>query len=314
MVDEQIKPADVTPKAAPTLPAIWWRAIRPKSFTATFTPIAIGIGCAALDGVFAPLWALLTLFAALLLQAGTNLLNDYFDHRNQVDSSASLSPSGVIQQGLLTPQAVLIGGVGCFGLAALLGIALALHGGSLIWLIGVIGVLIGVLYTAGPAPLAYVGLGEIAVFIAMGPGMVLGAYVVQTQSWSWAPLLAGTPIGLLVAAIMHANNLRDIETDRAQGKRTLAARFGRDFAQREYELLMLGAYSLLLPLLAIDLRLGLAALPVLVTLPQAWRLIREAFATGDPARLNRVLRGTAALHGRWGWLWLLGLLGVILLR
>ncbi|HEY0734944.1 MAG TPA: 1,4-dihydroxy-2-naphthoate octaprenyltransferase [Herpetosiphonaceae bacterium] len=311
-MDEQIKPAGVVPKAASTPLAIWWRAIRPKSFTATFTPVAIGIGCAALDSVFAPLWALLTLVAALLLQAGTNLLNDYFDHRNQVDSSASLSPSGVIQQGLLTPRAVLIGGGGCFGLAALLGIALALHGGPLIWLLGVIGVLIGVLYTAGPAPLAYIGLGEIAVFIAMGPGMVLGAYSVQTQGWSWTPLLAGTPIGLLVAAIMHANNLRDIETDRTQNKRTLAARFGRRFAQREYALLVLGAYSVLVPLLALDLRLGLSALPVLLTLPQAWRLVREAFATDDPVRLNRVLRGTAVLHGRWGWLWLLGLLSAVI--
>lgn len=312
-MDEQINQAGVAAKEAPAPLAVWWRAIRPKSFTATFTPVAIGIGCAALDSVFAPLWALLTLVAALLLQAGTNLLNDYFDHRNEVDSSASLSPSGVIQQGLLTPRAVLIGGAGCFGLATLLGIALALHGGPLIWLLGVIGVLIGVLYTAGPAPLAYIGLGEIAVFIAMGPGMVLGAYVVQTQQWNWTPLLAGTPIGLLVAAIMHANNLRDIETDRTQGKRTLAARFGRRFAQREYALLVLGGYSLLLPLLALDLRLGLSALPVLLTLPQAWRLVREGFATDDPVRLNRVLRGTAVLHGRWGWLWLIGLIGLVLL-
>lgn len=291
--------------------AIWWRAVRPKSFTATTTPLAIGVGCAALDGRFAWDWAVLTLLAAVLLQAGTNLLNDYFDHQHGVDTSASLSPSGVIQQGLLQPRAVLIGGLLCFGLATLLGIALALHGGPVIWALGVGGVLIGLLYTAGPTPLAYIGLGEVAVFLAMGVGMVLGAYVVQTQTFRWTAVLAGAPIGLLVAAILHANNLRDIETDRVQGKRTLAARFGRTFARREYALLLGGGYVLALALLLIDLRLGLAALPTLFTIPRAIALVREAFTTTDTARLNGVLRGTAALHGRFGLLWAAGLAAVV---
>lgn len=291
--------------------AIWWRAVRPKSFTATTTPLAIGVGCAALDGRFAWDWAVLTLLAAVLLQAGTNLLNDYFDHQHGVDTSASLSPSGVIQQGLLQPRAVLIGGLLCFGLATLLGSALALHGGPVIWALGVGGVLIGLLYTAGPAPLAYIGLGEVAVFLAMGVGMVLGAYVVQTQTFRWTAVLAGAPIGLLVAAILHTNNLRDIETDRLQGKRTLAARFGRTFARREYALLLGGGYVLALALLLIDLRLGLAALPTLFTIPRAIALVRQAFTTTDTARLNGVLRGTAALHGRFGLLWAAGLAAVV---
>lgn len=305
------QPANLQPSAFSLSPSLWWRASRPKGFPATTTPVLVGLGIAALDGRFAPGWALLTLLGALLLQAGTNLLNDFFDHRNGVDSSASLSPSGVIQQGLLTPRAVLVGGLICFALAALLGVVLALHGGPIIWLLGVIGVLIGLLYTAGPAPLAYVGLGEIAVFIAMGVGIVLGAYVVQTQQWSWRPLLAGAPIGLLVAAILHANNLRDIPTDLAQGKRTLAARFGRRFAQREYALLIYGAFVVLVPLLVIDLRIGLAALPTLLLLPRAHALVREAFATDDYVRLNRVLRGTATLHGRFGLLWAIGLLAAV---
>lgn len=302
------------PSAFSLQPSVWWLAVRPKSFTATTTPVAIGVGIAALHGVFAPGWALLTLLGAALLQAGTNLFNDYFDHRNGVDSSASLSPSGVIQRGLLSPRAVLVGGLLCFAIAAALGIVLALRGGLIVWGLGIIGVLIGVLYTAGPAPLAYIGLGEIAVFLAMGVGIVLGSYVVQTQQWSWAAVVAGAPIGLLVAAILHANNLRDIPTDRVQGKRTLAARFGRRFARREYAALVFGAYTLLLPLLLIDRRLGVSALPVLITLPNAIALVREAWATDDVARLNRVLRGTAALHGRWGLLWIVGLLVVLAIR
>jgi 1,4-dihydroxy-2-naphthoate polyprenyltransferase len=302
----------VSPPLPVSLSALlWWRAVRPRSFTATTTPVLIGIAIAALNGAFAPLWAALTLIAALLLQAGTNLINDYFDHRSGVDSSASLSPSGVIQQELLTPRAVLIGGALCFAVAALLGVVLAIQGGPIIWLLGVIGVLIGLLYTAGPAPLAYVGLGEIAVFLAMGIGMTLGAYVVQTQQFAWTPLIAGMPVGLLVAAILHANNLRDIPTDRAQGKRTLAARMGRTFARREYAVLVFGAYVLLLPIVAIDSRVGLAALPTLLTLPRAIALVRESFATEDVSRLNGVLRGTAALHGRFGLVWTLGLLAAI---
>lgn len=299
--------SNINRSAFTALPNLWWRAVRPKSFSATLTPVLIGIGIAAVDGVFAPGWAALTLLGALLLQAGTNLLNDYFDHRNGVDSSASLSPSGVIQQGLLAPRAVLMGGMLCFAVAAALGMVLALHGGPMIWALGVSGVLIGLLYTAGPAPLAYVGLGEIAVFWAMGVAMVLGAFVVQTGTPALAPVLAGVPVGLLVAAILHANNLRDITTDRAQGKRTLAARWGRTFARREYTFLVLGAYASLPLLLFVAPRVGLAALPVLLTLPQALALLREAWASEEYARLNHVLRATATLHGRFGLLWAVGL-------
>lgn len=294
-------------------PSIWWQAIRPRSFAATLSPIAIGIAIAALEGAFAPGWAVLTLLGALLLQAGTNLLNDFFDFRSGVDTPEN-RPTSVLTQGRLSPRAVLIGGATCFVVAAALGIVLALRGGPIIWALGMIGVAIGLLYTAGPAPLAYVGLGEIAVFFAMGVAMVLGAYVVQTRAWSAIPALAGVPIGLLVAAHLHANNLRDIPIDRASGKRTLAARQGWRFARNEYAALVIGAYVALLLLLLIAPLIGVAGLLALTTFPRASALVREAYATTDYDRLNRVLRGTAALNGRFGLLWTLGLLMVIAIR
>lgn len=307
-----MQPAASSLTASPA--RIWWRAVRPKSFTATTTPIAVGVALAAIHGIFNPFWAILTLLAAVFLQAGTNLANDYYDYRNEVDSSASLSPSGVIQQGILSAGAVLRGGIVCFVLGAALGVALALHGGPAIWVLGVLGVLIGFFYTAGPFPFAYIGLGEAVVFVAMGPAMVLGAYMVQTQRFSWEAVAVGIPVGLLVAAILHANNLRDIETDRAHGKMTLAARFGRTFAQREYVFLLAGAYlGLLLPA-ALNLWLLPAVLLPLFTLPAAIRLMREANATGDTRRLNAVLRGTGALHGRFGLLWAGGMAVVALVR
>lgn len=288
---------------------VWIQATRPKSFAATLAPVALGLALAWRDGRFDPLTAALTLLGAALLQAGANLLNDYMDHRAGADgstelaevSTASLSPSRVIQDGLLAPRQVLMGAWVCLGAGAALGIGLAWIGGWPVWIIGALGVMIAVLYTAGPAPLAYLGLGEIAVFVAMGPGIVAGAYAVQTQTVTPGVLLAATPIGLLVAAILHANNLRDLDSDHLAGKRTLATRLGRRGAQVEYAALMAGAFAGVLAAVALG-ALPLAALAVCVLLPSAHHLVRTAGSTTQIADLNRVLRQTGALHLRFGFL------------
>lgn len=279
--------------------SVWIQATRPKSFAATLAPVALGLALAWRDGRFDALTAGLTLLGAMLLQAGANLMNDYMDHRAGADSSASISPSRVIQDGLLTPRQVLIGAWVCLAAGAALGIGLASVGGWPVWIIGALGVLIAVLYTGGPAPLAYIGLGEIAVFVAMGPGIVAGAYAVQTQTVTPGVLLAATPIGLLVAAILHANNLRDLDSDRLAGKRTLATRLGRRGAQVEYAALMAGAFVAVLAAIALG-ELPLAALAVGVLLPSAYQLVRTASASTHVADLNRVLRQTGALHLQFG--------------
>lgn len=279
--------------------SVWIQATRPKSFAATLAPVALGLALAWRDGRFDALTAGLTLLGAMLLQAGANLMNDYMDHRAGADSSASISPSRVIQDGLLTPRQVLIGAWVCLAAGAALGIGLASIGGWPVWIIGALGVLIAVLYTGGPAPLAYIGLGEIAVFVAMGPGIVAGAYAVQTQTVTPGVLLAATPIGLLVAAILHANNLRDLDSDRLAGKRTLATRLGRRGAQVEYAALMAGAFVAVLAAIALG-ELPLAALAVGVLLPSAYQLVRTASASTHVADLNRVLRQTGALHLQFG--------------
>ncbi len=302
------------PAPAAGSPGAWWQAARPQSLTATLSPVAVGIALAALAGVFEPIWAALTLIAALLLQIGTNMVNEYYDHKRGVDANSQHSLSQVIRRGLLSPAAVIRGAVVCFGLGAALGVVLALHGGPLIWLLGVLGILIGVFYTAGPYPLAYLGLGEVGVFVAMGPGLVLGTYIVQTGTWSAEAILAGVPIGLLSAAILHANNLRDIDSDRLENKRTLAARFGRAFARREYSALVFGTFLSLAALGLLSPPLALAGLGTLLTLPAALRLNRIAHSTESPAELNQVLRGTAALHGQFGLLWAAGLLLLFVLR
>ncbi|MCS7061711.1 MAG: 1,4-dihydroxy-2-naphthoate octaprenyltransferase [Anaerolineae bacterium] len=277
----------------------WFYATRPQSFSATFAPVSLGLALAWQAGHFNLFSALVTLLAALLLQAGANLVNEYMDYRKGADSTASIAPSRVIRDGLLTPHQVWMGAWVSLGAGALLGIGLAWMGGWPVWVIGALGVLSAVLYTAGPLPFAYVGLGEVVVFLAMGPGIVAGTYAVQTQTITFSVLLAAVPIGLLVAAILHANNLRDLDHDRSVGKRTVATRLGRRGAQIEYLTLAGGAF-VAVPVSVVVGALPPSALVVGILLPQLYSLIHIAFSREDMPSLNTVLRQTAALHLRFG--------------
>ncbi len=181
----------------------------------------------------------------------------------------------------------------------------------MLW-IGLGGVLVVILYTAGPLPLAYIGLGEIAVFIFMGPLMVLGTYYVLARQVSVTPLLAALPIAFLVAAILHANNLRDLEADRAAKKRTLAVLFGRRFARIEYVVLLGGAYLSLIVLVAAG-RIPWLCLVALVTLQESRRLLELAMSTEDTLTLHQVQGRTARLHRDFGFSMVIGWVAALLI-
>jgi len=169
----------------------------------------------------------------------------------------------------------------------------------------VLSVLAGYFYTAGPAAFAYIGLGEVIVFIFMGPIMVVGSYFMLAQEVPLRVVLLAMPIGMLVAAILHANNMRDHDMDRAKGKRTLSNILGRRGSKIEYVFLVGGAFVAMLALVL----LRLAPVPILLTLlaaPQAWKLIKRGTGSEDPKVLNGLVRGSASLHGRFGWLMILG--------
>ncbi|MDP9235946.1 MAG: 1,4-dihydroxy-2-naphthoate octaprenyltransferase [Chloroflexota bacterium] len=273
-------------------------ALRPVSFTASVIPVLLGTAIAAKEE-FHPLLFVLALLGSVAIHAGTNLVNDYFDHVKGTDNEESLGQSGVIQRGLLSARAVLAGGVACFAVGAAIGLWITALTGWPVLALGVASVAAGYFYTASPFSLAYRGLGEVVVFIFMGPVIVVGAYYVQTQSWSWAPLVASLPIGLLVAAILQANNVRDIENDRKNGKWTLAALAGRPVADYEYFALMLGGYAVVV---AMTLA-GAAPWPVLVTLltlPLALRIVRLEARQQSSRGLNLVLAQTAGLHMLFG--------------
>ena len=277
---------------------VWLTAVRPVSFTASVIPVLIGTAIASADA-FHPLLFVLALLGSVALQAGTNLVNDYFDHVKGTDNEESLGQSGVIQRGLLPARSVLAGGIVSFTVGALIGIVIALQVGWPVLALGVASVLAGYFYTASPFSLAYRGLGEAVVFVFMGPVIVLGAYYVQTQAWAWEPFVASLPIGLLVAAILHANNVRDIENDRKNGKWTLAALAGRPFADYEYVALMLGGYGIVIAMTIA----GAAPWPVLLTLltlPLALRVVRLEARQTSARGLNLVLAQTAGLHMMFG--------------
>lgn len=284
---------------------IWLLALRPASLTASAIPVLVGTAVVADDafrlGIF-----LLAFFGSLALQGGTNLVNDYYDHVQGADTATSLGPSGVIQQGLLEPRAVLAGGFVAFGVGAALGLAIAALVGWPILALGIASVLAGYAYTAPPFKLAYRALGEATVFVFMGPAIVVGAAYAQTEEWSWEALLVSLPIGLLVAAILHANNLRDIEEDRAHGKHTLASLVGRPAADYELAVLVLGAYVTTLALVTSGAA-PLTALIAIASLPLALQLLRTLARSTSARSLNRVLAGTVAVHLAFGSLWALGI-------
>lgn len=290
----------------------WFITFRPWSYVAAVVPVLLGSAIAAYNGIFHGGLFLLTLIGSVALQAGTNLVNDYYDDKKGLDQERVHGPGGFIQKGDIKATHVLAVGVACFALGAAIGLYLVSVAGSFILWLGVFSVAVGFLYTAGPLALAYIGMGEIAVFIFMGPVIVIGAYYVQARAVPLPVILASLPIGFLVAAILHANNLRDLDFDRQFNKRTLATVLGRHGANIEYYALVGATYLTLM----ITVLLGSAPWPTLLallTLPMAFRLIKIVARETEPARLQPVLRGTGQLHMRFGGLVVLGWLAARLL-
>jgi 1,4-dihydroxy-2-naphthoate octaprenyltransferase len=232
-------------------------------------------------------------------------MNDYYDYRKGTDTAAVKGTGGALLRGDLTPTQIFWAGITAFAVGSAIGLYLVTVSGPFIFWLGLASVAIGYFYTAGPFALAYVGLGEVAVFIFMGPVMVIGSYFLQIPAVAWSAIWASLPVAFVVAAILHANNLRDIDTDRQNNKRTLATIFGRAGARREFYLLIGGTFVSQWVLVA----LGGAPWPTLITvlmLPLAWTLMQIAAREDDPALLHPVLRNTAVLHMRFGLLYVLG--------
>lgn len=278
---------------------IWLRAVRVFSFTASITPVLIGSAFALVARDFDPVLFGLIVVASVLCHAGCNLANDYFDHRKGVDSAASLGPAGVIQDGWLTADQVRTGIVVTLATATVLGVIILML--STWWLLALAlpSLIVAVAYTGGPKPLGYMALGELTVWLFMGMGIVCGTFVAMTGHLTWEVTVGSLGISALVAAILHANNLRDFDLDRSAGKRTLAHVLGWQNAVREFVLLVVVAYASTLLLVAA----WPSNWPVLIafaTIPAARALIQLVRSNTDARALNMSVLTTAQLHFRFG--------------
>jgi 1,4-dihydroxy-2-naphthoate octaprenyltransferase len=280
-------------------------AARVRTLPAAAAPVIVGTGAAIGTGNFAFFPAVAALVGALLLQVGANFANDLFDFLRGADTAERVGPVRVTQAGLLTPRQVRAGMWTVFAAATLIGVYLISVGGWPVVLIGLAAILAAIAYTGGPFPLGYHGLGEVFVFIFFGLAAVGGTYYVQAGTMRAAAWWAAMPIGLLAVAIIVVNNLRDIATDRAAGKHTLAVHFGEQGARGEYVALVVVAY--LLPVAMWATRAASAwVLLALLSLPLVPQLLRRL--RGERGRaLNGVLAGTARLELIYGLLFALGL-------
>jgi len=274
---------------------VWWLAIRPRTLTASVAPVLVGTALAAHDGALGPLPAAAALAGALLIQIGTNLSNDVLDFRRGADAPGRVGPTRAVQAGLLPARQVALASAFAFVLAGAVGLYLVAVGGRPILLLGVAALVSGVLYTAGPAPLAYVGLGDAFVMVFFGLAAVSGTYYVQAGHVGATAIGLGIAVGALAVAILAVNNLRDIETDASAGKRTLAVRLGPGATRRYYVGLVVVAFAVPVALWLAG-RLGAGVLLCLFAVPLAAAPVREVRGGRTGAGLNTVLAATARLQ------------------
>ena len=275
----------------------WWLAIRPRTLWAAVAPVLAGSAVALWHGTMVPLWALVALAGALLIQVGCNLHNDWADARHGADTAARVGPTRVTQAGLIAPAQVLGGALAMFAGAAALGVFGVLRGGWPLALLLAACIAAAVSYTGGPRPLGYLGFGDLLVLVFFGPVAVGATYYLQALTLPPLVLAVGLGPGLLATAILVVNNLRDRATDEQTGKRTLAVRFGDRFARNEYLVCLLAGVLLPPALLLVANSRGArwpAALPLVALIP-ALGLNRELRGTPAGPALNGLLARTAQL-------------------
>ncbi|HEX9480970.1 MAG TPA: 1,4-dihydroxy-2-naphthoate polyprenyltransferase, partial [Solirubrobacteraceae bacterium] len=274
---------------------IWLMAARLRTLPAAVAPVLVGTSLALGDGDFHPLAFVAALLGAVFIQVGTNLSNDYSDARRGADTEDRLGPVRVTAGGLVPPGQVLVATYVTFGLAVACGAYLIAVAGWELLAVGAASILAGVLYTGGPRPYGYEGLGELFVFLFFGIVAVAGSYYVQVQKLPWEAFVCAVPVGLLASAILVVNNVRDLETDRRAGKRTLAVRLGRERTRGLYVAMLLLAFATAPVTWWAGSMTAWLLLPWLAA-PLAVRLSQVVRTRVDGPSLNAALAGTGQLQ------------------
>ncbi|MFC4768095.1 1,4-dihydroxy-2-naphthoate octaprenyltransferase [Effusibacillus consociatus] len=301
-------------KRPSNLVQIWFQAIRFPSLISSLIPAMLGGAFAVIDRAFITqtLPFLLAMLIFMLIQAGTNLFNEYYDYKYSARTTGVSFKMGVLHDGRLTPKQVYYGGIVCYIAASMLGIYLTTWMGSgFLWFV-LVGVLLGYLYTGGPYPLAYRGLGELAVLFSMGPVVVLGTYYGQVGFVRGTVFLGAISIGVMAMATVHTNNLRDREMDRSVGKITWASLSSEKTGKQQLTILLLIPYLLQAILATVEL-LPWTSWITFLTLPLVLLIIRRVWTSTTHYELNLVLGLTVLLQLLYGIAYTLGLLSSVLL-
>lgn len=284
----------------------WILASRPRTLPAAVVPVMVGSALAIYQGKFFPIYSIVALVCSLLIQIGTNFSNDLYDHLKGSDTEERKGPLRVLSSGLISVNEMKLGIFIIFSLSFLLGLYLVYSVGMVILWIGILSILAGLAYTAGPFPLAYNGLGDLFVFLFFGIVGTVGTYYLHTQQFNIIALIISFPVGALITNILIVNNYRDIEEDRIAGKKTLAVILGREFSR--YEFIFFILISFFVPFI-LHFEYGFALwifLPYL-TLPLAITLVKMLFAyTGT--QLNKTLELTAKFSAIYGFLFSAGMI------
>ena len=269
----------------------WILASRPKTLHAAISPVLMGTTMAFTDGGVHWLSAFLALFGALMIQIGTNLANDYFDHKHGKDTQERLGPIRVTQAGLVSDQAMKLAISIVFTAAFVAGIYLVYRAGWPIVIIGLLSLLFGVIYTAGPFPLAYLGIADLFAFLFFGPIALAGTYYVQTLEMNWVVLVAGIAPGCFSIALLTVNNLRDVDEDRGTNKKTLIVRLGKSYGRSQYLVSMI--LAALIPIVLWQMTSSHSGVLItLLALIFSIPAIRGMFGGAQGRGLNRTLAQT----------------------
>ncbi len=284
----------------------WILASRPRTLAAAVVPVIVGSSIAIRDELFQPLAALVALLCSILIQIGTNFVNDLFDFLYGADKKERTGPQRAVASGIISISEMKIGICVSFGLSFVFGLYLVSIGGWFILFLGIISILAGIAYTAGPFPLAYNGLGDIAVFIFFGFAGTVGTYYVQTLTITYMAFWSSIPVGALITNILVVNNYRDREEDRSNGKNTLAVIFGEKFTRLQYLTFMIVSYAILFVVYFTYKKNLWIFLPML-SLPISIKLVRMIYSLRGK-ELNKTLELTAKLSAIYGLLFAAGIL------
>jgi len=291
---------------------VWWMLLRPHTLTAAFVPVTIGTLLALLEGAFQIGLFIAMLLASILIQAATNIFNEYFDYKRGLDTTESVGIGGAIVRFGVKPKTVLYLGFTFFGISILLGVYICLLSSWWVAIIGLICMAAGYFYTGGPVPIAYTPFGELMSGFFMGVMIIVIAFYIQTGTLTLSPILHSIPIAVTIGAILLANNIRDLDGDKKFGRKTLAILIGRQKAIKLLALMFIFSYLFVFFMISIGLTSWWSLL-VLLSIPKAKSAVKQFIGKTKPIEMMPAMKATAETNTQFGFLLSIGLLIQILL-